>query len=59
MGAEAPVLLKELCPRVKGVLVVCEGGNSESVCVDIKNAVTSLFGISETKVCVTAGIEQK
>ncbi len=56
MGAEAPVLLKELCPRVKGVLVVCEGGSIESVCMSIKSAVTALFGISETKVCVTAGL---
>lgn len=54
-GAETPVLLKELCPRVKGVLVVCEGGSSDAVSRSIKQAVASLFGISDGKVFVSSG----
>ncbi len=54
-GAETPVLLKELCPRVKGVLVVCEGGDIESVSRGIKQAVAALFGISDGKIFVSAG----
>ncbi len=54
-NGESPILLKELCPRVKGVLVVCEGGNNERVCSNVKEAVTALFGISQTKIHVTVG----
>ena len=55
-SGEAPVLLKELCPKVKGVVVVCEGAKNANVEAKIKEAVTSLFGISELKVCVTKGV---
>ncbi len=54
-NGESPILLKELCPRVKGVLVVCEGGSNERVCRNVREAVTALFGISETKIHVTVG----
>lgn len=54
-GAQTPVLLKELCPRVKGVLVVCEGGSSENVSRSIKQAVAALFGISDVKIFVSCG----
>ena len=54
-SGETPVLLKELCPKVKGVVVVCEGARDINVESKIKEAITSLFGISELKVCVTKG----
>ena len=54
-NGETPILLKELCPRVKGVVVVCSGGDNYNVIKSIKEAVSSLFSIPETKVCVTAG----
>ena len=54
-GGEEPVLLKELCPRVKGVFIVCEGGDKPTTVEKIKRAVSALFGISETKICVTSG----
>lgn len=56
INGETPILLKEICPRVKGVLVVCEGGDDIGVCEQIKNAVSALFGISASKVCVTSGV---
>ena len=54
-GGEEPVLLKSLCPRVKGVMVVCCGAESEKVVKSIKSAVSTLLGINETKVSVVAG----
>ena len=54
-GSEEPVLLKELCPRVKGVFIVCEGGDNKNTVEKIKQAVSALFAIPETKICVTAG----
>lgn len=54
-GTEEPVLLKELCPRVKGVFIVCDGIVRESTVKEIKLAVSALFGVSESKICITSG----
>lgn len=35
-NGETPILLKELCPRVKGVLVVCSGGDNAKVREEVK-----------------------
>ena len=45
-----PVLVKKLCPKVKGVLVVCKGGNDERVREKIIEAATALFGITSNRV---------
>lgn len=50
-----PVVVKELCPAIKGVLVVCEGGNDPSVKEDIINSVSIALGISKNKIHVTGG----
>ena len=54
-SAESPVLLKELCPRVEGVAVICSGNADKDTERKIKDAAVSLFGISELKVYVTKG----
>lgn len=54
-SGEAPVLLKELCPRVEGVAVICSGASDENIERKIKDAAVSLFGISELKVYVARG----
>ena len=46
------VVIKEIQPRVRGVIVVCEGGGNPGVKMNIINAVTSAFDISSTKVSV-------
>ena len=53
-GSE-PVIVKELCPAIKGVLIVCEGGNDPSVKEDIINSVSIALGISKNKIHVTGG----
>lgn len=50
---EEPILLKEMCPKVKGVVVVCNGAGKHNVERKIKDAAIALFGISELKVYVT------
>ena len=50
-----PVLVKKLCPKVKGVLVVCKGGNDERVREKITDAATALFGITSNRVEVIGG----
>ena len=54
-SSETPVLLKEMCPRVRGVAVICDGAGDKEVERKIKEAAVSLFGISEFKVYVAKG----
>ena len=44
-GKEEPLIIKEVLPRIKGVLVVCSGTNNISTKLDIMHAVQSLLGI--------------
>ncbi|MBR5308931.1 MAG: hypothetical protein IKU43_09175 [Clostridia bacterium] len=54
-SGEKPILLKEICPRVKGVAVVCKGAGDGEVERKIKEAISVLFGIADYKVYVTEG----
>lgn len=47
------VLVTEILPTVKGVVVVCEGGDDPTVCARIQNAVTTALHITSKRVCVT------
>lgn len=51
-GTQQAVKLKELEPQVRGVIVVCEGGNDSVVQENIMRAVKTAFNISSTKVCI-------
>ncbi len=44
---------KEIEPIIRGVLVVCEGGDSPVVVERITDAVTKSLDISAAKVCIT------
>ncbi len=47
------LLLTEIQPTVKGVVVVCEGGNQQEVVERVTAAVTTALNISARRVCVT------
>lgn len=51
-GGEKGIVVRVAEPRVRGVAVVCEGGNSEVVREQIISAVTALLDISSAKVSV-------
>lgn len=44
---------KEIEPRVRGVLVICEGGDDPVAVGRIKEAVTKALDISTAKVCIS------
>ena len=44
---------KEIEPHIRGVLVVCEGGDDPVVVERISDAVTKALDISTAKVCIT------
>ncbi|MEE0060203.1 MAG: hypothetical protein UE295_05185 [Acutalibacteraceae bacterium] len=56
-GTQQTVLLKEIQPKVRGVLVVCSGGDNNVVKEKIVDAVTKVLNISSSRVSV-AGLTQ-
>lgn len=52
-NGEQALLITEKAPKVRGVVVVCEGGGNPSVAATVKRAVTVALDISESKVCVS------
>ncbi|MFA9380841.1 MAG: stage III sporulation protein AG [Acetanaerobacterium sp.] len=52
-GGKQALLTTEKAPRVKGVVVVCEGGDDKLVQSRIIDAVTTAFDIGANRVCVT------
>lgn len=52
-GTQQAVTVKEIQPRIRGVLVICEGGGDALVQQRVIEAVTKALDISSAKVCVT------
>ncbi len=51
---ESGILLKTTQPKIRGVAVVCSGGNSAVVRQNITNTVTAVLGISSARVNISA-----
>lgn len=51
-GSQKALAVTEVEPIVKGVVVVCEGGNQPAVQKDIIDAVTTALNLSSARVCV-------
>ncbi len=52
---EEPIVIKKLSPKIKGVLIVCEGGNTAQVKSDIINAASTALNIPTSRIYVTGG----
>ena len=55
-GTTSPLILTEVLPKVKGVIVVSSGANDISIKLDILNSVSTLLDISMDKINVLKGI---
>lgn len=51
-GNEVPLVVTEIMPSVKGVVVGCENGDNDYVCSIVKSLVTTALDVSYDKVCV-------
>lgn len=51
-NGDEPMLVKEVEPKVKGVVVVCDGGDNLTVRSSIIDSVTSAFVISSNRIAV-------
>ena len=52
-GSEKALAIGQLMPEIKGVLVICDGGDDENVKKRVINAVKAALDISENHICVT------
>lgn len=52
-GSESVVMVKQIMPKIRGVLVVCDGGGNTVVKEKIIQAVSSVLNISSGKIYVT------
>jgi len=57
-GGEEALIVTEIMPDVRGVAIICAGGNSESVCEKIKNAVMAALNITSKRVYISGGTQQ-
>ncbi|MBP1557152.1 MAG: hypothetical protein J6A76_04495 [Oscillospiraceae bacterium] len=51
-GDKRPLVVTELSPRVRGVVVVCEGAKNPVIRQRVSDAVTTALGINSLQVCV-------
>lgn len=51
-GDTLPIVVQERYPEIEGVVVVCEGGDNNSLALRIKEAVSALFSIDSHKIVV-------
>lgn len=51
-GDTKPYVIKEISPRIEGIVVVCEGGGDTGLSLRIKEALVALFSIEPHKISV-------
>lgn len=54
-GGEEPLIITEIMPEVRGVAIVCEGGDDEILAEKINNAVTAALNITSKRVYIVGG----
>lgn len=54
-GGEQALLVTEIMPEVRGVAIICSGGNAEATAEKIKNAVTAALNITSKRVYISGG----
>lgn len=54
-GGEEPLIITELMPEIRGVAVICNGGDNSEISEKIENAVTAALSITSKRVYITGG----
>lgn len=57
-GAEKALIITENMPEIRGVAIVCMGGDNEQIAEKIKNAVTAALNITSKRVYISGGTEK-
>ena len=51
-GGQQPIIKTELLPKVKGVVVVCDGGDNATVMENVTDAVSTALDLTSNHICV-------
>lgn len=54
-GGEKPLVEAEYLPEIRGVAVVCKGGNDKEIAEKIKNALMSALNITSKRIYIAGG----
>lgn len=54
-GSEQAILISKQMPEIRGVAIVCEGGDNAAINQKIQNAVTSALNITSKRVYIAGG----
>lgn len=57
-GGEQALIVTEIMPEIRGVAIVCSGGNDNITAEKIKNAVTAALNITSKRVYISGGTRQ-
>ena len=57
-GGEQPLIVTEIMPQIRGVAIICSGGNDEVIAEKIENAVTAALNITSKRVYISGGTGQ-
>ena len=57
-GGEQALVIAQIMPEVRGVAIICDGGNNEITAEKIKNAVTSALNITSKRVYISGGVHK-
>lgn len=52
-GSQQPILEQEREPKIKGVMVVCQGGDSEAVRLEVIQGVRTLLDVPSSRIAVS------
>ena len=58
-GGEQALIITTEMPEVRGVAIVCEGGDDELICEKIQNAVMAALNITSKRVYIAGGISNE
>ena len=56
-GQSQPVIEKEICPEISGIIISASGGGSPQIKAEISEAMEALFGLPAHKIKVLKRVE--
>lgn len=56
-GSESALVIAESMPEIRGVAVICSGGESDEIASKITSAVTAALNITSKRVYISGGID--
>lgn len=52
-GGENGLTITKILPKIKGVLIICEGGDQADIKKNVTDAVSAALGVSSSRICVS------